>query len=340
MEAAEGLDCNLLVGNGWSIACDAVYDYSNLLDRAREIGLSALAEDLFDKLGTADFEIVLRHLERPEAIEALTGWSPEADILRDFRDGLRDALVASMMASHLNRRRLISDDALERCQAFLARFDNVFTTNYDLLLYWVEMYDDNPHQFCDGFGRHFPSGRLKYYGNFRAFRPRIWYLHGALHLYSEGQSVFKREAGSRPLIDVIRPAFEDGEYPLLVTEGSQEHKMRRIQGNRYLRDAYEELRRVSGVLVVFGHSLSSSDDHICRAIASAPDLGGLLVSSLHPPGSDGYEKVAKRCRHIQMLRVVSYDLPPVDIRIYDARSASVWTDWKMYREAAREISHT
>lgn len=47
---------HLLVGNGFSIACDKVFQYGSLYDTAVQTGLSARAQKLFGFLGTNNFE--------------------------------------------------------------------------------------------------------------------------------------------------------------------------------------------------------------------------------------------------------------------------------------------
>jgi hypothetical protein len=54
---------HLLLGNGFSIACDPIFRYASLYDAAVEAGLSARAQQVFARHGTNNFEGVLRLLE-------------------------------------------------------------------------------------------------------------------------------------------------------------------------------------------------------------------------------------------------------------------------------------
>jgi hypothetical protein len=54
---------HILLGNGFSIGCDKRFAYPNLFDSACKAGLSERAKGLFDRLGTNNFEGVLRMLE-------------------------------------------------------------------------------------------------------------------------------------------------------------------------------------------------------------------------------------------------------------------------------------
>lgn len=47
---------HLLLGNGFSIACDPVFSYRSLFEEAVKRGLSDRAQRLFERLGTNNFE--------------------------------------------------------------------------------------------------------------------------------------------------------------------------------------------------------------------------------------------------------------------------------------------
>ena len=53
--------------------------------------------------------------------------------------------------------------------------------------------------------------------------------------------------------------------PLLITEGSAQHKLLAIEGNDYLSDALDRLRRFKRSIVVFGSDLSEQDRHLVDA---------------------------------------------------------------------------
>ncbi len=54
---------HILLGNGFSIACDPIFKYEKLLEYAKESGLSQEVVGLFEYLGTNNFEGVLKQLE-------------------------------------------------------------------------------------------------------------------------------------------------------------------------------------------------------------------------------------------------------------------------------------
>lgn len=63
----------LLLGNGFSIACDPVFRYESLYDAAVREGLSERAQDLFGRLGTNNFEGVMRLLDDSHWIAQVYG---------------------------------------------------------------------------------------------------------------------------------------------------------------------------------------------------------------------------------------------------------------------------
>ena len=65
------------------------------------------------------------------------------------------------------------------------------------------------------------------------------------------------------LFDLSHPE----QFPLFISEGSSEWKLSRIKRNDYLRFCYEKLGKISGGLVVLGHSLHNNyDQHIIDII--------------------------------------------------------------------------
>lgn len=57
----------LLLGNGFSIGCDAKFQYAELVDRAHFSGEFSALRDYFEQL-PADFELVMEHLQNAALI--------------------------------------------------------------------------------------------------------------------------------------------------------------------------------------------------------------------------------------------------------------------------------
>ena len=158
-----------------------------LFDRADFNVLSPLARDSFRVLGTTDFEIVMRALRN--AARLLTIYAPThpelaAQMQRDA-EGLREVLVQAIAQNHPEFPAAIADDQYRGCRVFLANFANIYTLNYDLLLYWALMHDELPPAVpCDD-GFRTPEDGVEEYVTWEPGRhaQNIHYLHGALHIF-------------------------------------------------------------------------------------------------------------------------------------------------------------
>ncbi len=149
-------------------------------------------------------------------------------------------------------------------RTFLANFDGkIYTVNYDLLLYWILLQDAGPSVWKDDGFRADPDdadAEWVIWDGYEGFSQRVFYLHGGLHLYDAG-SQLKKITWVRtgiPLIDQIREALAENVYPHVVTEGSSEQKLGRIEHSPYLHRGLKSLNSCGGSLLVFGHSLAET----------------------------------------------------------------------------------
>lgn len=181
-EALKKSDKNrsLLVGNGFSIAqAGGQFSYSALLEKS---GLQpgTPIRQLFDTLATVDFELVMRALQDAAQVENAYGAADRATMFRNDAAAVREALIHAVREVHPGIQFDIPEAQRKQCAAFLGSFENIFTVNYDLLLYWVVL-KMGGHIFTDGFG----LGET--IGGFRTFSEggacNTFYLHGALHLF-------------------------------------------------------------------------------------------------------------------------------------------------------------
>jgi hypothetical protein len=141
-----------LLGNGFSIGCDRIFRYESLYELAVANGLSARAQAAFARLGTNNFEGVLRLLEDLRSVAPHYGLSEEGcNLVVADAQTIKDTLVTSIATSHLAHAALVPDEKKNAALVFLQRFKNVFTTNYDLLLYWVILAEAGRPSFTDGF---------------------------------------------------------------------------------------------------------------------------------------------------------------------------------------------
>ena len=79
----------------------------------------------------------------------------ELDMAEDYLI-VKQSLVESIADNHPAFPGELTDGYLDSALAFLRQFNNVYTTNYDLLPYWASLRDDT-FPFSDGFGREFDT---------------------------------------------------------------------------------------------------------------------------------------------------------------------------------------
>jgi hypothetical protein len=105
-------------------------------------------------------------------------------------------------------------------------------------------------------------------------RTPVYFLHGALHLVVMGSGTTRKlvHRNLETLLDQFgRPLDGDDQVrPLLITEGSAQHKLQGIEGNDYLAHTLDQLGKCDLPLVVFGSDLSEQDQHLVEALNRNP----------------------------------------------------------------------
>lgn len=154
-----GMKRHLLLGNGFSIALfPDRFRYGSLLEEADFTEL-AEARQAFDALTTTDFEVVIHALH--QAVALLPLYSPGTDAVGRMSNqagALKELLVQAIAGRHPERPSDINELQYLSCRQFLAHFageprdrhrsggkdlrGNIYSVNYDLLLYWVLLHDE------------------------------------------------------------------------------------------------------------------------------------------------------------------------------------------------------
>jgi hypothetical protein len=261
----------LLLGNGLSINIWPNFGYGSLFDHAQDGNLTDGDRALFE--GTTNFERTLADLNVAIRTCDLVGLDT-APLYTRYRS-IQLALGHAIREVHLKRSQ-VPNTTLEAIRGVLERFEWVFTTSYDLLIYWAMGYPNNDYTpFVDCFrwgGRcEFDPRRADIYVG----QIPIYFLHGALHLMVGGSGITwkLRNTSIRTILDQFgQPIAGDPQArSLLVTEGSSQDKLRIIEGNDYLAHASERLRECELPMVVFGSSLSEQDRHLADALNEHPE---------------------------------------------------------------------
>jgi hypothetical protein len=258
----------LLLGNGMSINVWGGFAYQRLFDHAKSGGLTPPDLRLFK--GTPNFELVLGDILT--SIRVLEALRQDTSLLYERYTSIQAALGHAVRAVHL-RQPDVPASTLKAIRTVLEDFEWIFTTSYDLLVYWA-MARPTWRPFVDLFkygGRcEFDVSRAEVADS----EVPIYFLHGALHLVTgEGGTTWKLRSNlvSSLLEQFGQPIAGDPKArPLLVTEGSSRDKLQAIEANEYLSHALDRLARCDLPMVVFGSSLSRQDEHLIAALNEHP----------------------------------------------------------------------
>lgn len=247
----------------------------------------------------------------------------DSEMLADV-EIVKNALVEAIASSHLANTGSVSDAKKAAAAKFFEPYWNIFTTNYDLLAYWVVMSSAGPPRYRDGFGDNPTEPEAPYvvFSFQLGDQQGIYYLHGGLHLYVESGLVAKHcwSRTNEALTTLIRAGMDDGRNPLFVAEGSSEKKLQQMYENAYLSYTLSKLGRIKGKLVVFGHSLSAQDAHLREAIAGNKDFTHLFIGVRD---ANNTLKADEAVAAIELARQ-QRNLPPLEIQYYLSATANVW----------------
>lgn len=331
---------HLLLGNGFSIACRAdIFHYGSLFGQA-DFSAVPEVEAVFQSLGTQDFEVAIRALESASRILPAyvpAGAAAGAKMLQHAA-ALKEILVATIAGNHPNIPPDIPDEKFWACRRFLAHFlandGQVFTLNYDLLLYWALMHDDPEGEQIalaknDGFGNDEDDPDADYVvwqGETASHSARVHFLHGALHLFDSGAELKKYTWIRKgvPLVEQARQAINDNAYPLFVAEGTSDQKKTKIRHNAYLYQGFKQLTanvdQPKPCFFIFGHSLAENDNHILNRLARGR-FPKLYVGIYGDPASAENQQIMVRANALATQRNAR---SPLTVEFYDAASAQVW----------------
>lgn len=255
----------LLLGNGASRSVSEKFHYSSLYQKACEldetIRLSEEDKSLFNHFGTHNFEAILSALAISRSVNSALGLDTEA--IADRYKSIRNSLISAVHSNHEGWENIEAETFLS-IKAELRKYQSVYSTNYDLLVYWSIM-----HEGSEGFLDYFWSS------TFDISDVQIWntgttvlYLHGGLHLSRtlEGGTIKNRADESSNLLDKFGHGDGANTTPLLIAEGNPEEKKQSIYKSDYLSFAISKLSQHRGPLCIFGHSLEPEDAHVIEAI--------------------------------------------------------------------------
>ncbi|MCL2721682.1 MAG: DUF4917 family protein [Treponema sp.] len=328
---------HLLFGNGFSVAYDSkIFSYKSLSNFIEKTG-DPLINNLFEKLNTKNFELIMQQLDNfCEIAEIFSDGKTLIPQIKAASETLKSSLIDAIKELHPEHVFKIHEDKSIACMNFLQEYLSneglVFSTNYDLLLYWVLM-RNKAQNAIDGFGRrdlktelddeHYTeSDDLKNFelrwGRYKD-EQTIHYLHGALPIFDTGVNIVKVEYDSeRNLLQKINERISKKEYPIFVTAGNGKEKLTQIMHNKYLSFCYDQLCDIQGSLITFGFNFGEYDTHIIEAINIAAKMGKKIKNKLWSVYIGVYDN--DDLRHITNIEKKF----KCKVTLYNARTVNVW----------------
>lgn len=196
----------------------------------------------------------------------------------------------------------------------------VFTTNYDLILYWViakynNSNTEDPIPYNDGFETR--RGNKWYWEKETSEDQNLFFLHGAFNILQQerDKSVYK-PMHDQLCYQPIEDRFQNGLKPVFVSKRIGREKKKQINCSSYLQFCIEKLRDLSGSLVVIGLRLESNDSHIVEAIKQAMESNKLALYY----GIYGGDDVSKKGEEKRIRKAFGTN----DIVFFDSGTAPMW----------------
>ncbi|NTW88758.1 MAG: DUF4917 family protein [Desulfobulbaceae bacterium] len=323
---------HLLLGNGFSVAYEPmIFSYNALHDFVAKIKDKDLSK-ILEVIETRNFEVIMQYLDNFSALITAFGGDPALKRRVDSASTkLKASLLEAVKAMHPEHVFKVPEEQSKACAAFLKTFldtdGNIYSTNYDLLLYWVLM-RNNVVEHGDGCGRELENDT----GEVMKREDQIWsdltwgknrdtqnvfYMHGALPFFDSGIAVKKEEYNIyNYLLQNISDRMAKGEYPIFVTAGDGHQKLKHITHNQYLTYCYDSFCQAEGSLITYGFSFGQFDEHIIEAInraakRKAPNkLWSIYIGVYSDDDKKHIENISGQFR--------------CKVHLYDAKTANVW----------------
>jgi hypothetical protein len=283
----------LLIGNGISRNLWSGFSYESLFDK---VVLSSAAAGIFNALKTSNFETALECVHHARiALKSLSKETGEVD--RVYTE-IRDALFLAVVEAHIPWERF-PDESHKQIAMTLDKNVSVFTTNYDLCLYWSHMRNSTEVFMGDFFwnGTIFDPKDV----GIAAGRTAVYYLHGAVHMWQDDSNV-NGKWSSVPDENLLElgPKYPPGgsRRPLFVSEGTSESKLRTIRVSPYLSFCLDALTKNEEDTVVLGSSLGKQDEHIAAALNAGKPRR--IAVSIYPSDKP-HRIIAQKAHFLELL---------------------------------------
>ena len=326
---------HLLLGNGFSMAYSSeIFSYNALYSFIENLDNKVLSK-LFNIINTKNFELVMQQIDN--FILMAKAFSSDKSFIKKLKKAnreLQESLISAIKELHPEHVFAVLEEQSESCFSFLSDYlDNdgkVFSTNYDLLLYWVLMRNASKSAI-DGFGKELENEEEVKKGENPEFSELIWgpnkekqsvfYVHGALHLFDSGIDIIKEVYTTEAyLLENVQKRLDKKHYPIFVTAGNGQEKLNHIVHNQYLTNCYDNLSNITGSLVTFGFNFGEYDLHLIDAINRAAKFrkDDNRDGKLYSIYIGVYSK--KDMNHIESIK----DKFNCKVNLYNASTANIW----------------
>ena len=324
---------HLLLGNGFSMSYDSkIFSYNALSDFIEKTD-NRLLKKLFKVINTKNFEQIMQQLDNfKEISKVFTTDTKLTKRIEKASAKLKSSLIDAVKELHPEHVFQVSEENSRNCSRYLEEYllndGKIFSTNYDLLLYWVLM-RNNVKKAVDGFGRdqenadiYVPEDEREYselrWGKHKN-EQTVYYLHGALPIFDTGIEVVKEEYDTRNfLLEKIKDRMEKKDYPIFVTAGNAKEKLNHIMHNKYLSNSYEELTAIEGSIITFGFNFGEYDTHIIDAINKASNYGKKSGNKIFSIYIGVYSE--SDLKHINKIKHKF----KCKVNLYNARTVKIW----------------
>lgn len=256
----------IILGNGFSLNFCSNLNYQSLFNYSKS-RLSEESLKLFKQFNTENFEVVLEKLQIYKDVSRVFDFS-DSDIDTVINE-VKSVFITTIHELH-PQSDSINFSLIKSIGNQLSKFSNVFTTNYDLFIYYVILQSDI--DFSDNFYKGYDR---KGYEDFLIFekpdtqkKNHLYYLHGSLILFEDLWDTLKiRTSNGKKLLEVISGRIKDDIPLLYISEGDSRMKKKKIDSNLYLKYCFSELENnTNSEIVVYGNSLSYQDNHIVELL--------------------------------------------------------------------------
>src|SRR5690625_1447238 len=319
---------HLILGNGFSVDLfPDIFNYRKLAEKITDDNIKAI----FEEFNTSDFEFVVFKLT--ESLRVLNYYDSEKEIYNNVKSDiqkLKEILIQVITEAHPKNPDTITENQYKSCYDFLKHFEKgrKYTFNYDLLLYWVYMHyleSSSEHQLKidDGFRTDLNNDSMVTWEIGREHRQNLYYLHGAMHVFKDVNAIIQKytwKSGGKTIGEQVKESIENNQFPVFISEGTTEHKLKRIKENGYLSRSFSSLKSITGDLFIFGHSIRDEDDHVFNIINSNTGLKRIYISLYGDINSDFNQKIVLKINNWRE----DYKSKGREYHFFDSVSANVW----------------